>query len=85
MYSIHFFLPLPQKEETVSHPVSEWNIGRVAQNQCSISATTSWTGIYRKFDPVPNDKFLHSISHMKEEAGVCFHMGARNQVTRNNS
>ena len=51
------FLPLPLNAETVSHPVNACKTGRAAQiliHPSMIPATTSWTGMYWKFDRVPN-------------------------------
>ena len=46
--------PLPEKKDAVSHPVTEWNIGR-ALLLCGPSCSAiEWAARYRKCLPVPN-------------------------------
>ncbi len=54
------FFPIPQNAETVSQPVNACM--ELVQILGSISVATSWTGIYRKLDLVPNAN--HSSSEL---------------------
>ena len=53
-------IPLPEMENTVSHRVKAWKMGRLEQYLGSMVAISSWIAMHGRCDPLP--KITHNSS-----------------------
>lgn len=62
------FLPLPEKEETVSQPVMAWNIGGAFDFSGPKLESISWTGRNLRFSPSPKAIYNSEVLNVCETA-----------------